>query len=48
MHWIYTSSVIESLSFFEDKYIKPTDFPYNSKPESKPELEYESEYESEF
>ena len=35
------------ITLFEDKYIKPTGFPYNAKPEPQPESEpkYELEYE---
>ena len=42
------------IKLFEDKYIKPTGFPYNVKPEQEPksepkyELEYEYECEPEF
>ena len=33
------------ITLFEDKYIKPTGFPYNVKPESESEPKYELEYE---
>ena len=36
------------IKLFEDKYINPTDFPYNAETETEPEVEYESEYEPEF
>ena len=33
------------ITLFEDKYIKPSGFPYNVKPESESEPKYELEYE---
>ena len=33
------------IKLFEDKYIKPTDFPLNAKLGLEPQLEYEPEYE---
>ena len=36
------------IKLFEDKYIKPTDFPPNAKLGLEPQLEYEPEYETEF